>query len=765
MKTLKWFLHSHLFLLGFAIGSIVLVFQLENTTIAEPAPSKGSIQGEGKKISIELKNIDIIEVLKLLAQKGNINIVAGKEVRGRVTLFLEDVEIWDALRIIFEANNLAYVWDGEILKVITEREYEQLYGKKFNDLREVRIFDLKFAKVADVSAAINQFKSQIGKVVTDERTNTIIVIDVPESLSIIRESIKTLDVEVTTRVFPLRFATPDSIEEAAKNVLSKNGILQKDGLSNKIIVTDIEENVDRVEQLIREYDVAPYTITKVFQLKFARFDEIEAKIKDEATPDIGIIRADERTNTIIITDLPSKVARMEKIISAYDEKTREVLIEAKIVQVTLSDAFSLGVDWELVLETFRGRNINFSLVNATSDILGSPAAPLTSFISNGVVFPSAASTATASTSTGTASTSTTATTATTGTTSTSSSFFPQPGTIPFNATTIRAPFTFPRVGQGGTVVATGTLYGSDAFSTAINALKQVGKVNLLSSPRITAISGEEAKIAVATREAFVTNTVVQNDTVATTAENVTFIDVGVILSVTPTINPDYYVNMKIRPEVSAVVRTLTTAEGNVIPIVSTQEAESTVLIRDGVTVILGGLISDSRVRRDSRIPIFGALPIVGPLFRNTSYNLVKDEIVIFLTPHIVSGDTTYEGSWVPSQGVEEYLKEEKRSRAKEADVVTPNSSTKSSFRTDGSNEDSDFKMDLKAILPKTQPKAQPEIQIIPTFVPPAITSEPIEKSDDIARLLPKSDLISSIPEVEETVQIEDEDKLVNFYSF
>lgn len=784
---------THIVTLGSVLASLIFLFHFENrSSFAQtPTTEKPLIKQEGKKISIELKNIDIIEVLKLLAQKGNINIVAGKEVRGRVTLFLEDVEIWDALRIIFEANNLAYIWDGGILKVITEREYEQVYGKKFNDIREVRIFKLKNAKVSDVATSINQFKSQLGKVVADERTNSLFVIDVPETLDIIDQSMDTLDVAVTTKVFPLRFATPASIEEAAKNIISKNGILQTDGLSNKVIVTDIQENVDKISQLIQEYDVAPYTITKIFPLKFSRYDEIESKIKDEITPDVGVLRADERTNTIIITDLPSKVARLEKVIHAYDEKTREVLIDAKVVQVTLSDAFSLGIDWEVVLETFRGRNVNFSLVNATSEILGAPAAPLNSIISSGVGFPTSTSTATTgTTATSTSTTSTTTTATSTGTTSSSSSFFPQPGTIPFDLTTTRSPFTFPRVSQGGTVVATGTLFGSDAFSAALNALKQVGKVNLLSSPRITAISGEEAKIAVATREAFVTNTVVQNDTVATTAENVTFIDVGVILSVTPTINPDYYVNMKIRPEVSAVVRTLTTAEGNVIPIVSTQEAESTVLIRDGVTVILGGLISDSRVRRDSRIPVFGSLPIVGPLFRNTSYNLVKDEIVIFLTPHILSGDTAYEGSWVPSQGVEKYIEEEIRSRAKESDVVTPDSSNKSSFRED--TGESDLKMDLKAILP--EPNITPLLK--PTPLPsisekkkkseelfkslsqekeqektPVLSKETdTEKAEKIVSLLPQPEL--STPSMFEenlikapVVPVEDENKLVSFYAF
>jgi len=775
----KQILKSRLLLISIVFGMLLFPLVSKSPTALAQQSKKEvplSVQDKVKKISIELKNIDIIEVLKLLAQKGNINIVAGKDVRGKVTLFLDDVKIWDALRIIFETNSLAYVWDGEILKVITERAYEQLYGKKFHDLREVRIFQLNHAKVTELINSINQLKSKLGKVVADERTNTLLVIDLPETLKFIEETILTMDVKVTTKVFPLRFATPALIAETAKLILSKNGIIQSDAQSNKIIVTDIKKNVDKLEQIIKEYDVPPYTITKVFPLNYARYDEMEAKLKDELTPDIGILRADERTNTIIITDLPSIVARMEKVITAYDEKTREVLIEAKVVQVTLSDSFALGIDWELVLDTFRGRNLNFSLINATSDILGAPAAPEGSFLSDGVVFPATvqtvtvaaaatatngtatAATATAAPSTATISTisTTTAAGATVTGTSASTDFFPQPGTIPFDLTTIRPPFTFPRLATGGTVVATGTINGSDAFSSALNALKQVGKVNLLSSPRITVINGEEAKIAVATREAFVTNTVVQNDTVATTAENVTFIDVGVLLSVTPTINSQNYVQMNIRPEVSAVVRTLTTAEGNVIPIVSTQEAETTLLVRDGVTVILGGLITDSRARQDSRIPIFGSLPIVGAFFRNTSYVLVKDEIVIFLTPHILSGDTTYEGSFAASIGVQKYVEEEKLSRAKEDDVVIDRNK---SPQTE----------DLKLDEPFKDPFSEKPVPFFPFAQPmpfPSTVSSEAPSSDDLVGFLPEPDQLLQpldIAAIKETTG--QKDKLVNFYSF
>ena len=189
-------------------------------------------------------------------------------------------------------------------------------------------------------------------------------------------------------------------------------------------------------------------------------------------------------------------------------------------------------------------------------------------------------------------------------------------------------------------MATGTLFGSDNFVAALNALKTVGKVNLLSSPRITAISGEEAKLAVATREAFVTNTVVQNTTNATTAENVNFIQVGVILKVKPLINEEGYVTMEIEPEVSSVANFLVTASGNRIPIVRTSNAKTRVMVKDGITIIIGGLI-DRNIRKEvSKIPILGSIPILGLPFKKIENEAIDSELVIFLTPRVISGNVT-----------------------------------------------------------------------------------------------------------------------------
>ena len=183
----------------------------------------------------------------------------------------------------------------------------------------------------------------------------------------------------------------------------------------------------------------------------------------------------------------------------------------------------------------------------------------------------------------------------------------------------------------------------DNFETVIELLQTVGTTDVLSTPRISVVENEEAKILVGTREAFITSVVTQTQQAATTSEEVTFIDVGVSLTVTPTINQEGFVTMKIKPEVSSVTRTLTTASGNQIPIVQTSTAETTVMVKDGVTIVIAGLIEDQSLNTTKKIPILGDIPILGAAFRSKEEEVIKSELVIFLTPTIISGKESIAG--------------------------------------------------------------------------------------------------------------------------
>jgi TonB family protein len=174
-------------------------------------------------------------------------------------------------------------------------------------------------------------------------------------------------------------------------------------------------------------------------------------------------------------------------------------------------------------------------------------------------------------------------------------------------------------------------------------LRTIGDTKILSSPRIMVLNNQEAKILVGTKDAYITSTVTQTQGTATSADTVNFVETGIKLYVTPTINRDGFVTMKIKPEVSsAETKTVISQDKKTdIPIVTSSEAETTVMVKDGVTIIIGGLQKDERKKSVKKVPLFGDIPGVGFLFRSTSDELSKSDLIILLTPHIMSGESSY----------------------------------------------------------------------------------------------------------------------------
>ncbi len=510
---------------------------------------------------LELKNMDILEAFKLLSKKSGVNIVASNSVKGRISIFLRNVEAWDVLRMIFETNNLAYEEKGDIIKVMTEREYEAVHGRKFRDPRKIKIYQLKYANAIDVKKSLDQMKTKIGKIVVDERTNTLIINDVLSQESKLDEIIKELDEPYITKTFTLKYADPKEIEGKLKKIISKKGHIQIDQKAGKVILIDIPKNVELAARVIEECDSKAATVTEVFELNYAKVEDIEAKLAKEVTKNIGSIIGDKTTNKIIITDLPSNMEKLSKIIIAADTRTREVLIEARIVQITLTDEYKMGVNWDYLFS----KNKNAEFVGKF------------------------------------------------GLSSTKDNLSP------------------------GMTLSLGKL-AVDKYTGFLQALNTIGKTNLLQSPRITVINNAEARIHVGETRPYVTTTVSQGSSTTETAESVTNVDVGVTLSVVPTINEHGFITMKIKPEVSSVSGTVTTSQGNTIPIVSKSETETTVMVKDGVTIVMAGLIKDELTDTNSGIPFFRKIPIFGYLFGKIDKDIIKKEIVIFLTPHIVSGE-------------------------------------------------------------------------------------------------------------------------------
>jgi len=464
---------------------------------AAPAQS-GDTQNAGAsdKISLDLKGVEINELFKVLSTKSGMTIVPSPEIKGRITVFMDNLSFADALDVIMTMQNLAYEKKGNVVKVMTAAEYEKLYGKKYFEQKQTRTFKLAYAKPINVLNVINSLKSEVGKIISDDSTGTIIITETPQSMSMIAQTIKELD-----------------------------------------------QPLDTV----------------VFDINYARAADIKSFLNDLITPGVGQIILDERSSKVMVYDLPQRLVRIKKLMEEFDEQSRQVLITGEILEVDIDDKFQSGVDWEKIFKSVNMDNLDF-----VSKFPITPALSSYGQISVGSITP-------------------------------------------------------------------------NSYDLVIQLLSTYGKTKTLTRPRIVAVNKEEAKILVGTREAYVTSAQSQSESTTITAESVQFIDVGVKLSVVPTIGSDGFVTMKIKPEISSVTGTVTTDTGTIVPIVSTSQSETVVKVKDGRTLIIAGLLKQENTDDSTGLPKLSRIPFFGSLFGKKTKEGKKTELVIFITPTIITG--------------------------------------------------------------------------------------------------------------------------------
>jgi len=179
------------------------------------------------------------------------------------------------------------------------------------------------------------------------------------------------------------------------------------------------------------------------------------------------------------------------------------------------------------------------------------------------------------------------------------------------------------------------------FELAIRALKSVSNTKILSNPKLLVTNNEEAKIHVGDTVPYIISTTSGTGDNAITSEDVRFVDVGLKLNVRPTINSEGYVTMVLKPEISTVVGSIE-SQGGGIPQVNKTLVETTVMVKDGMTIVLGGLKKENKVYSRTGVPVLMDIPVVKRLFSTESNSIEATEIVIFITPHIVSGDKPHE---------------------------------------------------------------------------------------------------------------------------
>lgn len=179
---------------------------------------------------------------------------------------------------------------------------------------------------------------------------------------------------------------------------------------------------------------------------------------------------------------------------------------------------------------------------------------------------------------------------------------------------------------------------SAEFQLLVRALESQGKLEVLSNPQVMAKDNEEAQIQVGENVPIVNGVerFAQGNSQATIERK----DVGIILKVTPSISPDGFVQMKINPEISTLTaRTVQVGSDVSAPIISKRTVDTRVTVKDGQSVIIGGLIQTSEERRRTKVPILGDIPILGWPFRTYNDTSIKTELIVILTPRVIEGNS------------------------------------------------------------------------------------------------------------------------------
>lgn len=174
------------------------------------------------------------------------------------------------------------------------------------------------------------------------------------------------------------------------------------------------------------------------------------------------------------------------------------------------------------------------------------------------------------------------------------------------------------------------------FQATLRAIASAGKAQLLSRPSILARDSQPATIMIGQSVPLITG--VNYDNFGNSHNSVTYTDIGIILNVTPFITSDGLVQMIVTPQTSQLDPGpgITIATGINAPIIDKRSADTVVMTPDGQTVVIGGLMHTDKADSVSKIPLLGDIPLLGNLFKRTTKTLTKNELLIFLTPHIVN---------------------------------------------------------------------------------------------------------------------------------
>jgi type IV pilus assembly protein PilQ len=364
--------------------------------------------------------------------------------------------------------------------------------------------------------------------------------------------------------------------------------------------------------------------TEVFTLNYSRAADIQPVIStliDSAAG--GKLVVDTRSNSLVITERPSKMNKIRPIIQQLDKATDQVMIESKFVEVTSSDIKNIGVNWS----SLSGYQLGVGGINQTFS-RGRTQTSSDGF--NGTTGNTNGTTTVAPDS---------STTTTTGALDTSVTQTNTGSQLAISATTGALNLLGSLTNTADTSRLATALFSASDFNIVLSALKTMNQVKIVSNPTIVTLNNTEAFINVGAEYPIPSYTYNQEHG-SFEVSGFTYKPIGIILKVTPQVNARGFIKLTLEPEVSQQNGTTTFggAGGASIPIIATRTAKTQVSMKDGYTMAIGGLMRTQTTNGGTKVPLLGSIPLLGRLFRSDTKDEEVTNLIIFVTAKAINAE-------------------------------------------------------------------------------------------------------------------------------
>lgn len=372
-----------------------------------------------------------------------------------------------------------------------------------------------------------------------------------------------------------------TFEEAMDAILGENFKYQPEGNLIKVYTKDeykkLKEDPERMMyEIFTLYYISAAEAKKLIQPILSANGKLEtttAAVTDFPTGEsISTVKgagdATAMNDTLIVYDYPEMIEQIAKVLDEVDVRPTQVLIEAAILSVTLTEDTQFGIDWS----TLQG------VITQLPGVL------------------------------------------------------PLPGDV-----TRGAPDYFKAVGSGQITKSGGLTVGfaHDNIGGIIRAVEEISDVTVLANPKILAVNKQLGQVYIGKKLGYLSQT---TQTQTSTTQSVEFLDTGTKLSFRPYIANDGYIRMDIHPKDSDGY-----LKANDIPDETSAELVTNIIVKDGQTIVIGGLFRDTITTKRTQIPLLGDIPILGLLFRGTADQAKREEVIILLTPHVIEEPAETEG--------------------------------------------------------------------------------------------------------------------------